>query len=110
VRLAQLYAGALALVHPSLYEGFGMTALEAMSLQTPVIAAAAPGVTEVCGDAARYFEPGDPAALAAAMAELAGNPRRRRELAERGARRVARHSWAASARGHLDAYSLAHRR
>jgi glycosyltransferase involved in cell wall biosynthesis len=109
-RLAQLYAGALALVHPALYEGFGMTPLEAMGMGTPVIAAAAPGVTEVCGDAARYVEPRDPGTLAAAMAELAASPERRGELAGRGRRRAARYSWEASARGHLEAYSLAHRR
>lgn len=109
-RLAQLYAGALALVHPALYEGFGMTPLEAMRTGTPVIAAAAPGVTEVCGDAARYFEPGDPEGLAAAMAELASSPERRGELVGRGRRRVAQYSWESSARRHLDAYSLAHRR
>jgi glycosyltransferase involved in cell wall biosynthesis len=106
-RLAQLYAGALALVHPALYEGFGMTPLEAMRTGTPVIAAAAPGVTEVCGDAARYFAPGDPQALARAMAELASSPERRHELVQRGRRRVARYSWESSARRHLDAYSLA---
>jgi glycosyltransferase involved in cell wall biosynthesis len=109
-RLAQLYGGALALVHPALYEGFGMTPLEAMRMGTPVIAAAAPGVSEVCGDAARYVEPRDPGALAAAMAELASSPERRRELVERGRRRAARYSWEASARRHLDAYSLVHRR
>lgn len=109
-RLAQLYAGALALVHPALYEGFGMTPLEAMRTGTPVIAAAAPGVTEVCADAALYFEPGDPQALAAAMEELASSPERRRELALRGRRRVARYSWETSACRHLDAYSLASRR
>lgn len=109
-RLARLYAGAVALVHPALYEGFGMTPLEAMRLGTPVIAAAAPGVSEVCGDAARYVDPRDPAALAAAMTELAGSDTMRAQLAHRGRRRVAAYSWAASARRHLDAYSLARSR
>ena len=106
-RLARLYAGAAALVHPALHEGFGMTPLEAMRLGTPVIAAAAPGITEVCGDAARYVDPRDVAGLVAALTELAGSAPLRGELADRGLRRVARYSWAASARKHLDAYSLA---
>jgi glycosyltransferase involved in cell wall biosynthesis len=106
-RLASLYAEALALVHPAWYEGFGMTPLEAMGFGTPVIAAAAPGTIEVCGDAARYVDPRSPRSLAAAMAELAADDALRDELARRGRRRVARYSWAASARRHRDAYSLA---
>ena len=106
-RLAQLYAGAAALVHPSLYEGFGLTALEAMLAGTPVIAASAPGLIEVCGDAARYAEPGDQAGFAAAIGELAGQPALRRELAARGRRQASRFSWDASARAHVEAYSLA---
>jgi glycosyltransferase involved in cell wall biosynthesis len=106
-RLAELYAEAVALVHPSLYEGFGFTPLEAMTAGAPVIAARSPGTVEVCGDAARYVDPSDPAAFAAAMAELAATPALRRELRERGRRRAAEFTWAASARAHVAAYSLA---
>jgi glycosyltransferase involved in cell wall biosynthesis len=105
--LAELYAGALALVHPSLHEGFGLTALEAMHANVPVLAARSPGVVETCGEAARYFDPRDPAALAAAIAELAGDAQARRELAARGRRRAGEFSWERSARAHLDAYTLA---
>jgi glycosyltransferase involved in cell wall biosynthesis len=91
-RLAELYAGAAALVHPSLYEGFGLTALEAMCAGTPVIAADAPGVREVC---------------AAAMASVGADPALRARLSERGRERSGEFSWDASARAHLDAYSLA---
>lgn len=106
-RLAVLYRTAAALVHPSLYEGFGLTALEAMSLGTPVIAARSPGILEVCADAARYADPREPSSLASAMAELAGSPTLRGELAESGRRRASEFSWAACARAHLEAYSLA---
>jgi glycosyltransferase involved in cell wall biosynthesis len=106
-RLAVLYAGAAALVHCALHEGFGMTLVEAMAAGAPVLAAPAPGVLEVCGDAARYADPSDPDAFAAAMAEVAGDEPLRRELAERGRRRAERFSWADSARIHLAAYSLA---
>jgi glycosyltransferase involved in cell wall biosynthesis len=102
-RLAELYAGAAALVHPSLYEGFGMTLLEAMAAGVPVIAARTPGAVEVCGDAARWCEPRSVDQFAEAMATIGGGA----ELAERGRARVAGFSWAASARAHRAAYSLA---
>jgi glycosyltransferase involved in cell wall biosynthesis len=105
-RLAGLYAAAAALVHPSRYEGFGLTLLEAMSAGTPVIAVHAPGVSEICGDAARYA-PGAPDSLAEAMIEITGNPGIRRDLTERGRRRAAEFSWSQSAQAHVAAYSLA---
>jgi glycosyltransferase involved in cell wall biosynthesis len=109
-RLAELYAGAVALIHPSLYEGFGLTALEAMSAGTPVLAADVAGTREVCGEAARYANPDDPAAFAAAMAEIAEDPATRDRLAERGRRRAVQFSWSRCARAHVDAYSLALKR
>jgi glycosyltransferase involved in cell wall biosynthesis len=104
-RLAELYAGAVALVHPSLYEGFGLTPLEAMHAGVPVIAA--PSVEEVCGTAARYGDPHNPESFADAMAALAADPRLRSELSQRGRTRSEEFSWDACARAHLDAYSLA---
>lgn len=106
-QLADLFAAAVALIQPSLYEGFGLTALEAMSAGAPVLAADVPGLREVCGDAARYADPHDPASFAAGMGEIASEPRLRDDLAARGRRRAADFSWAVSARAHLDAYSLA---
>ncbi len=106
-QLAELYAVAVALVHPSLYEGFGLTPLEAMRLGAPVIAARAPGIVETCGDAARYADPHDPDAFAAAMTEVSREPAVREELQRRGRERVSGFSWATCARRHIDAYSLA---
>ncbi len=105
-RLARLYAGAAALVHPSLYEGFGLTLLEAMRAGIPVIAARVAGAVEVCGQAARYAEPADPESFARRMDEIAGHPALREELAAGGRRRAAEFSWDASARAHCGAYSL----
>jgi glycosyltransferase involved in cell wall biosynthesis len=102
-RLAELYAGAAALVHPSLYEGFGMTLLEAMCTGVPVIAARAPAAVEVCGDAALWCEPRSVEQFADAMAMIGDGA----EPAARGRARVAGFSWAASARAHVAAYSLA---
>jgi glycosyltransferase involved in cell wall biosynthesis len=106
-RLAALYRGAAALVHCSLHEGFGMTLVEAMASGAPVLAARAPGVVEVCGEAARYADPRDPGSFALAMAEIAADGSLRRELSERGRVRAAGFSWTDSARTHLAAYSLA---
>jgi glycosyltransferase involved in cell wall biosynthesis len=106
-RLAQLYSQAAALVHPSLHEGFGLTPLEAMTTGTPVIAARSPGVTEVCGEAALYVDPRDPADLAASMKRVATDPALRADLGERGRRQAAEFSWARSARAHVEAYTLA---
>lgn len=106
-RLAELYAEAAALVHTSLYEGFGLTLMEAMRAGTPVIAAQVAGAVEVCGDAARYARPQHAPSFADAMAEVAGQNRLRAELAGRGRERAKRFSWDDSARAHLEAYSLA---
>lgn len=106
-RLGELYAGAVALVQPSLYEGFGLTALEAMGAGTPVIASSVAGLLEVCGNAAIYADPGNPQALAVAMSRIAADPELRRDLGERGRHRAAEFSWAQSAQAHLEAYSQA---
>jgi glycosyltransferase involved in cell wall biosynthesis len=106
-RLAELHAGAAALVHPSRYEGFGLTLLEAMRLGTPVIAARIPAVREVGGDAVHFVSPMTRESLAAAMLVLGGDPGARSELAERGSRHVRAFSWSTSAHQHMEAYSLA---
>jgi glycosyltransferase involved in cell wall biosynthesis len=105
--LERLYAEAAALVHPSLHEGFGLTPLEAMGAGTPVIAARAPGVVEVCADAAVYADPRDPTALAAEIGRVAADRDLRRALSQRGRDRAAAFSWARSARAHVEAYTLA---
>ena len=106
-RLAELHAASAALVHPSLYEGFGLSPVEAMRAGNPVLAARVPAVTEICAEAVRYAPPGDAEAFARAMLELAGDGRLRETLSLQGRERAASFSWAACARAHLDAYSLA---
>lgn len=92
--LPGLYAGAAAFVLPSLYEGFGLTALEAMACGVPVIAADAGSLPEVCGDAAQLVDPRDPEAIGAAIAQALRDPEPWRQA---GLARAARYSWEATA-------------
>lgn len=93
--ITALLGGARALVFPSLYEGFGIPPLEAMTLGCPVIASDIPATREVCADAALYFDPADDAALAAHMAEMLSRP----DVARRdaGLRRADHYAWSRSA-------------
>ncbi|MCP9489045.1 MAG: glycosyltransferase family 4 protein [Solirubrobacteraceae bacterium MAG38_C4-C5] len=109
-RLARLYAGAAALVHPALHEGFGLTPLEAMSAGTPVVAVHSAAVAEVCDDAALYVGPHAADDLAGHLQTLAADASVRADLRLRGRRRAAEFSWARCARAHQRAYTLALRR
>lgn len=101
--LAALYARATALVFPSRYEGFGLPVLEAMTVGGVVICTNASTMPEVGGDAVLYFPPDDPAALAAQVRALLGDPALRGRLVQAGAIQSARYSWERSARGTLAA-------
>ena len=103
-RLRELLAGAAALVHPSVEEGFGLTLAEAMASGVAVLAVRNPGTHELCGPAALLVEPEE---LADGMARLHEQRDLRVELARRGRERAQRYSWDESARLHEHAYSLA---
>jgi len=83
-RLDALIAGAELLVHPSLYEGFGLVVLEAMARGTPVLLARATALPHTGGDAAAYFDPADPGDLARQLRGLLSDPARRAEFSRRG--------------------------
>ncbi len=95
--LAALYQHALALVYPSLYEGFGLPVIEAMALGTPVITSNRSSLPEVAGDAALLVDPEDAAAIAAAMERVARDRSTRGDLIRRGLARAAEFSWARAA-------------
>lgn len=82
--LVSLIRGAKALVFPSLYEGFGLPVLEAMSLGTPVITANTASIPEVAGDAALLVDPYDPRAIADAIKAVATDADLRAQLSGRG--------------------------
>ena len=107
--LADLHRHAAALVIPSLHEGFGLPALEAMAAGTPVLASRTAALEEVCGDAARYCDPRDVESIARGLRELASVGPLREELRRRGLARAACFSWERSARAHVHAYNLATR-
>jgi glycosyltransferase involved in cell wall biosynthesis len=104
--LAHLHANALALIHPSLDEGFGLTLLEAMAVGTPVIAARNAAVEELVADAALIVDP-SPTALADAMQRVEADPAARERLSDAGSQRAQAFSWTRSARAHIAAYTLA---
>jgi glycosyltransferase involved in cell wall biosynthesis len=103
-RLAELLAGAAALVHPASYEGFGLTLVEAMAAGVPVVARRTPSSEEVCGDAALLF---DGLSFKEPLERIADDPELRERLSAAGRERAARFSWENSARRHRAAYTLA---
>jgi glycosyltransferase involved in cell wall biosynthesis len=95
--LPGLYTGAMLLVLPSLYEGFGLPCLEAMASGTPVVAADRAALPETCGDAALLVDPSDPAAVAEAVHEASTDESLRRRLRAAGLARAAGFTWTRTA-------------
>jgi glycosyltransferase involved in cell wall biosynthesis len=102
--LAWLYASCHAFLYPSLFEGFGLPVLEAMSLGAAVISSDATSLPEVAGDAAVLVDPLDVDALARAMAGLDKDAPRLAALREQSLARSGLFSWEKTARIVLDAY------
>jgi len=97
-----LLTGASALVHPAWYEGFGLTPLEAMACDCPVISSDAASLPEVIGPGnALYFSPDDPATLAALMAQILDAPDQAADLRARGRMHVQSYTWERTARATL---------
>lgn len=102
--LVQLYNAAQVAVLPSLAEGFGLPALEAMACGTPVIVSRAGALPEVVGAAGRLFDPLQPAELAERLRELLSQSDLRQQCARRGLARARDFSWERSARVALDVF------
>jgi glycosyltransferase involved in cell wall biosynthesis len=98
-RLVDLYASADVAVVPSVYEGFGLPAGEAMACGVPVVATDGGALPEVVGDAGVQVPAADADALATAIVDLLGDPDRRRRLGRRGRERVVQEfAWERAAR------------
>lgn len=102
--LLDLYAGCAAAVQPSLYEGFGLSVLEAMAAGAPVIIARTPALLEVGGDCVLSFAPTDERELASLMTALLSDDGLASRLRENGRKRAAQYSWDLTARRTADVY------
>lgn len=96
--LPALYAGAIGLVYPSHYEGFGLPPVEMLACGGVVLAADIAAVREVCGLRAAYVAPDNVAGWRDAMHRLATEPQYRLELARGGVEHAARYTWDRTAR------------
>lgn len=94
----------LCMAVPSLYEGFGLPALEAQALGAPLICSDRAALPEVAGDAALLFNPYSAAEIAACIAQLLDHPSLRTELQAKGAANARRFSWQRTAKLTLDAF------
>lgn len=102
--LPAIYAGARALVLPSLYEGFGLPVLEAMACGTPVVCSRSSSLPEVAGEAALLIDPTDVQALEAGLASVLQDEAVRQEMRTRGLVQAGRFTWQRAARETLAVY------
>jgi glycosyltransferase involved in cell wall biosynthesis len=91
--LPVLYSSAHLFAFPSIYEGFGFPPLEAMACGCPVVASNAASIPEICGEAALYVDPLDPAAIANGVRALATDNDLRERLIKEGHRQYQQYNW-----------------
>jgi glycosyltransferase involved in cell wall biosynthesis len=104
MKICTHYASAKGLVFPSLYEGFGLPALEAMAHGTPVITSNTSSLPEVVGEAALLVDPLSTTAIEEAMARLLNDEALCQTLSSRGLERAKLFSWESTAQKTLAAY------
>ncbi len=88
-----LMNGAEALIHPSLYEGFGLPPVQAMASGCPVISSNAASLPEVIGDAGLFFSPNEMEELVTCMNRLVSEPGLKHDLREKGIAQAAKYTW-----------------
>jgi glycosyltransferase involved in cell wall biosynthesis len=106
-RLGALYRGAALFVYPSLYEGFGLPPLEAMSAGCPVLVSRTSSLPEICGEAAHYFDPATEGALGQELGRLLGDGGLLRAKVDAGRAWIGRYTWETAAQGTLAVYGEA---
>lgn len=102
--LVPLFQGAEFFVMPSLYEGFGMTVLEAFATKTPAILASVASLPEIAGDAACFVSPVDTKELVGAITKFATDPTLRADYVKKGLEQAKKFDWEKTARETLDVY------
>ena len=102
--LAGYYKSARAFIYPSLYEGFGIPPLEAMSFDCPVVCSGVSSIPEIVGDAAEMFDPYDQGSIRAAIERVVNDDALRETLIARGRERIKLFSWKRCAQETLDVY------
>lgn len=100
--LPAIYQSAAVFVFPSLYEGFGLPPLEAMTSGCPVICSRVASLPEVCGDAAIFIDPGNTDELKNALEKLLENEDARAELRQKGLMRSKKFAWRQTAEKTLE--------
>lgn len=108
--LIALYRACTLFVFPSKHEGFGLPALEAMSCGAPVIGANTTSIPEVIGSEEAMFDPHDPAAISAKIAQLLGDPAMMERLRAHGRKQALSFSWDSTAKRALRALEQHHAR
>lgn len=104
-----LYQQARAFLYPSIYEGFGLPALEALTCGVPVVGSNAASIPEIVGDAGMLVDPHDARAMAGALIAVCTEDQLHDELSERALAQAARFSWEKCARETVQAYEAAMR-
>lgn len=108
--LPELYNGAIVMVYPSFYEGFGLPPLEAMACGTPTIVSNASSLPEVVGSTGVCIDPSDADGLAESIARVLTDSAYRQSMSASGLMRASQFSWAICAKNMYAAYELAYRR
>lgn len=95
--LPALYSGASALVHPAVYEGFGITPLEAMACETPVVVSDIEAIREVVREDGYYCDPSSTDSLIDAIEKCLKDKKNRQQTVQDGKKRASEYSWNAAA-------------
>jgi glycosyltransferase involved in cell wall biosynthesis len=103
-KVATYYSQADVFAYPSLYEGFGLPVLEAMTLGCPVVSSNTSSLPEVAGDAALLVNPHSVEELAGALERVISDRTLRQSLIEKGYQQAAKFSWTNTAKATLEAY------